>query len=93
MNSIQKTFFMILKYLRKKTKASKSPEEKEADREKSNEIDNENLQTDKNRCGRRGRRQNRSIDEKFELVKIQCGRHRCEIFGNCLLSFPQNERI
>ena len=66
---------MILKYLRKKTKASKSPEEKEADREKSNEIDNENLQTDKNRCGRRGRRQNRSIDEKFELVKNQCGRH------------------
>ena len=72
-----KDFLHDSKIPEKKIKESKSPEEKETDREKSNEVNNENLQPDKNKCGRRGRRKKRSIciDEKFELVKNQCGRH------------------
>ena len=71
-----KDFLHDSKIPEKKLKESKSPEKKEADREKSNDVNNENLQPGKNKCGRRGRkRRSICIDEKFELVKNQCGRH------------------
>ena len=59
----------------KKVMRSKAPEENKKGRRKSEEINNENHQPQKNHNGRKGRLSKRITDEKFELVKNQCGRH------------------
>ena len=57
----------------KKAKKSKAPNEKNKVGEDSKAIINENIQPEINHCDRPG--QPLSLDEKFELVKNQCGRH------------------
>ena len=72
------------KEVEKKSKGSKAPEERKKGGEKIKTIDNENNQPEKNRHRRAGRPRKRCTDEKFELVKNQCGRHQISSMARML---------
>ena len=65
-------------------KKSKAPEERKKGGEKIKTTNNENIQPEKNRRKRASRPQKRCTDEKFDLVKNQCGRHKISSMAQML---------